>query len=258
MSARPPPSADAPPSDAFACPDSRPLPADFEKIRLETIRDSFDRPRWALIMLPEAAIVILAGYLVMTSPELWRQVAAGLCLLLLGLLNLWQPAPRTTEVPAPRFVIPACLVMISGGLDSPVYPFVILAVVAAPCVWDRRPAAMTAAVSLAFTWALMGLSDCSKGAAYLGVRAICMSALIVGALHVGMWLRGVSDEMLRRSLDARDEALRDHVERLREMTTVAAQIAHELKNPLASIKGLAALMEVDPSHAQERLRVMQQ
>jgi signal transduction histidine kinase len=40
------------------------------------------------------------------------------------------------------------------------------------------------------------------------------------------------------------------------MMTLSGEIAHELKNPLASVKGLAALAELEQARAPERLRIL--
>src|SRR5262249_59294600 len=44
--------------------------------------------------------------------------------------------------------------------------------------------------------------------------------------------------------------------RLRDLITWSGEIAHELKNPLTGIKGLAQLMQLDPSRAPERLELL--
>src|SRR5262249_37324522 len=67
------------------------------------------------------------------------------------------------------------------------------------------------------------------------------------------------DRMLARALQAHDDVLRMHAEQLQALTTLSGEIAHELKTPLASIKGLTglALMELnDPARAGERLQVL--
>jgi signal transduction histidine kinase len=90
------------------------------------------------------------------------------------------------------------------------------------------------------------------------VRAGCMTPLLFAAAFVGTWIRQMSDGMLRSSLEARDELLHAYRERLRELTTMQGEIAHALKNPLASIKGLTGLMALEPARVPERLEVLRQ
>jgi signal transduction histidine kinase len=75
---------------------------------------------------------------------------------------------------------------------------------------------------------------------------------------LGRGLRRSLDGVLRRALGARHEVLRAHGERARELAALSGEIAHELKNPLASIKGLAALLAEDalPGKPAERLAVL--
>jgi two-component system, NtrC family, sensor histidine kinase HydH len=78
------------------------------------------------------------------------------------------------------------------------------------------------------------------------------------ATFIGRSLRTSFDSVLRRGLEARNEVLRAHAERARELAALSGEIAHELKNPLASIKGLAALLAEDapPGKPAERLAVL--
>ena len=98
-----------------------------------------------------------------------------------------------------------------------------------------------------------------RALAVLGVTlaALVLSVLAVGVGAIGIALRSMSDSMLVRSLEARSETLKVHAERLQDLITLSGEIAHELKNPLASIKGLAQLIEVDPGRAPERLKFLQ-
>ncbi|MBN2577225.1 MAG: HAMP domain-containing histidine kinase [Deltaproteobacteria bacterium] len=75
---------------------------------------------------------------------------------------------------------------------------------------------------------------------------------------LGRSIRRVLDGVLRRALEARHEVLRAHSERARELAALSGEIAHELKNPLASIKGLSALLAEDalPGKPAERLSVL--
>ena len=85
-----------------------------------------------------------------------------------------------------------------------------------------------------------------------------VSFLLVGGAGLGRVIRKTFDGMVRRALAAQEDALRSWREREAELSALSAEIAHELKNPLASVKGLSALLApsvTDPRSA-ERLAVL--
>jgi signal transduction histidine kinase len=84
-------------------------------------------------------------------------------------------------------------------------------------------------------------------------------ALIVVA-QVGRRVSVGCTAILRRHLESRHELLKANSDRVRELTSLSAEIAHELKNPLASVKGLSALLaqNVTDGKGAERLRVLRQ
>jgi signal transduction histidine kinase len=85
-----------------------------------------------------------------------------------------------------------------------------------------------------------------------------LTFLLAGGAGLGRVVRKTFDGMVRRALSAQEESLRAYREREAELSALSAEIAHELKNPLASVKGLAALLApavTDPRSA-ERLSVL--
>jgi signal transduction histidine kinase len=143
---------------------------------------------------------------------------------------------------------------LSGGLDS---PFVILvpAVAAAGAFGTDRSHWWIVAAILPAGIGLLALVGGSKPLFTIGVL---LFGSIVG-ISVGITIRRMFDRLLVRALQARDDLLRMHAEQLQSLTAFSSEIAHELKTPLASIKGLTglALMELsEPARAAERLAVL--
>jgi signal transduction histidine kinase len=96
--------------------------------------------------------------------------------------------------------------------------------------------------------------------AYHYAHGVMVVLVIFGSRAVGSAISRVFGNTLRRSLEAQQELLVAHSERVRELTALGGEIAHELKNPLASVKGLATLLAKDltDSKAAERLAVLRQ
>jgi signal transduction histidine kinase len=95
-------------------------------------------------------------------------------------------------------------------------------------------------------------------ATWLAAQATGLALVLAAAAAGGRTLRRFSDGILRRALAAQQESLDTHAARAEELTALSAEIAHELKNPLASVKGLAGLLARDPEDAKapERLGVL--
>jgi signal transduction histidine kinase len=89
-------------------------------------------------------------------------------------------------------------------------------------------------------------------------QGIGLAIVLAIASTAAATLRRFGNGVLRRSLAAQHESLRAHAERAEELTALSAEIAHELKNPLASVKGLGALLARDAADpkAAERLSVL--
>ena len=163
----------------------------------------------------------------------------------------------------------------TGALESPfTYAFVPLAVMVG-IFTTRRLRWVLVGLQIAAVWALAALEmsgliqDLNLAAfggghrgghvnAQLITTAAVLSAVLALGSRAGQAVRGVFDAMLTRALRAQQESLRAHAERTEELTALPAEIAHELKNPLASVKGLSALLaeNVPLGKGAERLAVL--
>jgi signal transduction histidine kinase len=163
----------------------------------------------------------------------------------------------------------------TGGIESPVLPFVTLFSVISGLFITGWLAAGLVAIQVAAVWTLTAVTvhgvvpDLVPAIFGGGPRAGHRDAqLLAGAgfltlyvllgAGVGRVVRWAFDAMLARALVAQQDALRLHAERTEELTALSGEIAHELKNPLASVKGLAALLAetVAPGKPTERLGVL--
>jgi signal transduction histidine kinase len=69
--------------------------------------------------------------------------------------------------------------------------------------------------------------------------------MLLASTRVGRELRSIFGALFDEAMEERDRSLVLLSEQSRTLTTLSAEIAHELKNPLASIKGLGALVAKD-------------
>ena len=169
----------------------------------------------------------------------------------------------------------ATAALATGGLESPV--FLVMFPIATASAMLVEPPMLFALVGTqvlaiwAMVWLKLGALLSSFNPSLFGGDALPgwnddhvlwvagFATLGIGvATFIGRSLRTSFDSVLRSGLEARYEVLRAHAERVRELAALSGEIAHELKNPLASIKGLAALLAGDavPGKPAERLAVL--
>jgi len=239
---------------------------------------SFGRMR--LLLIP-----VLVGILSLTlvgDRSLWRWLILGAVVVLAFgriVTELFQRVPSVPRAPdwASVFaVLPlGAFLLATGGFDSPILPFVLMV-----CFFVGTVAPRVSLVTL--TLGLVGLVIALAVVSWLGLVPDLMPRVFGGGSRLvqppallsakALWLvlglgwsatissttREIFQNMVHDAVDARDEVLRSHDAHARELTALSGELAHELKNPLANIKGLAVLASRDAEgKLSERLAVLQ-
>jgi len=191
----------------------------------------------------------------------------------LTLFFLWMPRAKSAASPSertetlrmiPRFLLMFLAQVLTGGIRSPLLPSMLIPFSDLMIThgWSRRVKIMLALIASGLL--AMGLLP----ATWFGPEVpqpwfwiLLLGVLVTaGAWHTWYALR------LTRSLGdnacelgrAREEMVYRAVARAREMEQISLKLSHELKNPLAAIKGLVQLSAraaCDPDSA-EQLRVV--
>ena len=261
-----------------------PHPPGFEEIESAELARTFGKVIGVRVLIAPV-VGLLAVVWAFFEPARWRQAvlvlaAAGLSSVSLLEVRRYRrrgftPAALSFNIAVGVFgqlVVSAA----TGGLESPLMPLLIsisiLSGVFIESLWLR--ASLMGGQILAI-WSLLAVAlagqvpSWNPGAFGGGPRAGHNDLLLVAqacfftlaallATAVGRGMHGVFRSILRRAFQAREESLKAHADRSRELMALSGEIAHELKNPLASVKGLAALLEksAPDAKAAERLGVL--
>ena len=238
--------------------------------------------RYRARMFP--APIILAGALVWLGPSVWRYSLLAFAVISIATLGFIDRLARSGAGAARDLLLPAwiaglaqlAIVFVMGGIGGPVAAAIPLISVFMNLVAPGRQAVyFVALVQLPAVWAFAvahaydlvpdlvpeawhGLYA-PPGTPGLGpwITAGFLTIMLVGGTVVGRTLRGVLIGMLREQMEDRDRQLEAYEESARALSQMTGEIAHELKNPLASIKGLAALVRKDlTGQTAERMDVL--
>jgi two-component system sensor histidine kinase HydH len=212
------------------------------------------------------ALVGFALWVGLSDASTWRRVVlfvvAGLLTLLNvhDLLTLGRDSPRRGVTPNLAVIALGQHVMIfaSGGMTSPVLPMILPIILLSGIIANPRLSwALALGIHLPALWIdagvqLGGLLELTPtvfsgygvpSPALVLAAAIIMSLAVVVTTVMSTTASAVITRTVGEALEARDVALASRTEQTRALTTLSGEIAHELKNPLASVKGLAALIE---------------
>jgi signal transduction histidine kinase len=224
--------------------------------------------------VPLAAAVTVAAFL---DPAPWRGPLVLLDLIAFAGLLVHNARLRRSGRPmranlATAIVFQTVLLFATGGLDSPLLGFT---AALATLIGGRVGSPGLVALQLATIWAaalaqtrgfppdvvpsVFGGKEHGHSPALLLATAGGYSLCIGISYITGRKLFGGYAAALTESVRAREELLAETAAHGRELQAVSGEISHELKNPLATIRGLVELMALDaPTERNaERLAVLQ-
>jgi two-component system, NtrC family, sensor histidine kinase HydH len=260
-----------------------PPPPGYDEIQRQELSRLFGRMVGIrLFVIPLAAVLALC--LALLDPSRWRAALLVALVVPAGIFFAsealryrrrgFQPEAVTVNLAA-MVAGQLGIAFATGALESPfTYTFVPLAVMIG-IFSSRRARWPLVATQIVGVWALAAvemtaaLPDLNLAAFGGGPRAghldahlvstgIILSLVLAFGSRAGRGVRSTFDGMLARALRAQQDSLRAYAERTEELTALSGEIAHELKNPLASVKGLAALLaeSVPAGKGAERLGVL--
>jgi signal transduction histidine kinase len=240
------------------------------RAQLRSVATAFLRIR-PLVVGPAAPVVLFALWIGgAPGPQLAALAAVfGSVLGFFG-FEAWRSRRRELGEHWLRWSLNATVVLlcvacsVTGGTRSPLLPVLFAPVVTAFAAFGRsRESLQTFALCLALVLALLLLPPGSPFPAFPERTAgmVAFGALLVGLVLLYRSVCGLTDAHRRsgEELDAmRREALAASAERVRNLEAYAGKLAHELKNPLASIKALSQLVLQTPraERGAERLTVL--
>jgi signal transduction histidine kinase len=257
------------------------LPAGFEEIQrqeMSRLFGVFTRARLALI----PTLLAFLAWVWWIDPTGWRTVVLALFIPVLATVFIfefrrWQRRGLSRHAIDRNLAIAVIgIVMVStvsGGLESPFLPVMLVVTVTIGLFATPALATWLMATEIAAVWTFavleltrgdlgLRLAALDGGRPAVAPRVVTLAAiltlLLVAGRYVGRAIRRAFDLMLRRTVRAQAESLRAHADRAEELTALSAEIAHELKNPLASVKGLAGLLapQLPDGKGAERIGVL--
>jgi two-component system sensor histidine kinase HydH len=239
-----------------------------DEVRHRTMQRVFAR----LLRLRRGLAPVLFGvalWIGLSDADDWRRITSFLIVGVLSIIIVtdlrlaWLERSGTTQLPPilPNLYLIAIvqhgLILVTGGMTSPLLPLILPIMFLLGLLNKPRASKTMIVVQLIALWSeaavdLAGLVDVTPDfLAGEGWRsptltlslAIVMSGAVMITSVVSMSAAGALSQMIDEALEGRDIALAARAEQNRALTTLSGEIAHELKNPLASVKGLAALIE---------------
>jgi len=215
-------------------------------------------------------VLALAGYPTARVVALAVTFAAGMAMFLFWLSQaLATPAAHASARPdtlqmVPRFLLLLLGLALTGGIRSPLLPATLLPLsdLVIKNGWSRMVQSVLALVGASLL--MMALApaqwfgpDVPQPAYWMVLLGVLLTAAFWQTRYALLLTRTVGDSACQLGL-AREEMVHRALARARELEQIGLKLSHELKNPLAAIKGLVQLSAraaCDPDSA-EQLRVV--
>lgn len=265
--------------------DSHRLPAR-QDIRVEQLGKLI--PKFLLIraiFLPVGAIFL--AVIVLADATTWKVSALGCAVALLAFISVldWVRLRRGRPYPAKNYpmelglglLMQAAIIWLTGAIESPVLvAFVPLSMLIGIALGQARQRNMLLLGQSALVWlmALCGLLGWTPRTlpsflflehgfhdqtVYVLTKTVIFNIALIIASRVGVGISNTIDGMVDGALGARQQTLDLLTERNSELVFMSGALAHELKNPLASIQGLVQLLARaggDPRRQAGRLEML--
>lgn len=211
----------------------------------------------------------LSVLFIVNGEPLWKAVLSALASVSLFSLSAWtlrRPLGRVSPADLLRLLISIIgaqltLITLTGGLRSPFLaltpPIVLgLALGTGQLRWTRPAVVIVLAAitvlgvgDLAGAWRASDLvptvlhrDDGATAPGYVVAVMIALTLVTIATVVIGLGIRGAFQRALGEAVSARAELLEATRGKHRELEALSGALAHELKNPLASIRGLASLL----------------
>jgi len=253
-----------------------------DEVQMRMLHQRLERlSHFRLVLLP--ILALLLALTLIGDHAIWRWIIVGFLVLSVPLrlvAEYWRPRdgwrPRSERHFSGMALLPmGTLLLATGGIDSPLLPIALVVCFFLGTLTSSRvlnvSAGMFSAIVIGFALLagfevipnLMpaiygGGTHLPQPTALLAAKAVTFVLLLGWTVMGANTVRGTFRGMINEAVEARDEVLHGNAVHAQELTMLSGELAHELKNPLANIKGLAVLVSRDvQGKGAERLEVMQ-